>query len=403
MCTSSVVQHSTVRVDICRRCLRYSGTLPTPHNYSYRSPLSTHGELRPPLIIENTPEIEMFAKDRVGFMPGLYVAFLEELSAEDKKKFEKLSCQVSRANMILNHPFISDKFDNIQVIDSKDNAKSVKAREEGNVLFQSGNFPASLVKYSSAVVLASWKSKELSLALANRSAALQRLKYHTQGVQDIDEALDSGYPVEKQFKILERRAQLLRELKLFDKARDCYLKASKLVHQSSLSEDKREKFKQEMDFQIGKLKDKTDQAQPGTGKKESGLVRELTEVTERHEKYKVVTLLQCSQIYLLLALYRLISVFAQECGGEGRRGAGEVHCGRGGHSCRDCSAGGGAAGLGTGGGEILLPLPALPGPGEGGGALPWLCQVRTDPKDLKDLIDLTDLTSTVDLIFPISV
>ena len=181
----------------------------------------------------------MFAKDRVGFMPGLYVAFLGELSADDKIKFSELSCQVSRAKMILNHPFIADKFDNIQMIDSKDNAKSLKAREEGNVLFQSGNFPASLVKYSSAVALARRKSEELSLALANRSAALQRLKYHAKGVEDIDAALDSGYPIEKQFKIFERRGQLLRELKQFDKARDCYAKASKLVHQSSINEDKK--------------------------------------------------------------------------------------------------------------------------------------------------------------------
>ena len=229
----------------------------------------------------------MFAKDRVGFMPGLYVAFLEELSADDKMKFEKLSCQVSRAKMILNHPFISDKFDNIQLLDSKDNAKSLKAREEGNALFQSGNFQASLRKYSSAVSLASCKSEEFSLALANRSAALQRLNYHTKAVQDIDEALDAGYPREKQFKILERRAQLLRSLKQFDKARDCYVLASQLVLQSSLSRDKREKFQQEMEAQIEKLKDKTDQAQPETGEKERGKVRELTKMTEPHPKYKV--------------------------------------------------------------------------------------------------------------------
>ena len=229
----------------------------------------------------------MFAKDRVGFMPGLYVAFLGELSADDKKKFEQLSCQVSRAKMILNHPFISDKFDNIQMIDSKDNAKSQKAREEGNVLFQSGNFQASLVKYSSAVALASRKSEELSLALANRSAALQRLNYHTKGVQDIDAALDSGYPIEKQFKIFERKGQLLRELKRFDKARDCYVKARNLVHQSSINEDKREKFKQEMDFQIARLKEKSDHAVPQNIQKERNKVTELLEVIEPHNKYKV--------------------------------------------------------------------------------------------------------------------
>ena len=278
-------------------------------------------------------------------MPGLYVAFLDELSADDKKQFEKLSCQVSRANMILNHPFISDKFDNIQMIDSKDNAKSVKAREEGNVLFQSGNFQAALVKYSSAVALASSQSEELSLALANRSAALQRLNYHSKGVQDIDEALHSGYPREKQFKILERRAQLLRALKLFDKARDCYIKASHLVLQSSLSGDKREKFKQEMDLQIAKLKDKSDQAEPETVEKERGKVTELTELTEPHKKYKVF--ISQTLIKFAVTLGNLVSPL--QCGGERDGGAGQVHCGRDRHFRRDDIAGGGAAGLGAGG------------------------------------------------------
>ena len=79
----------------------------------------------------------------------------------------------------------------------------------------------------------------------------------------------------------------MRAGKLFDKARDCYVKASHLVLQSSLTRDKREKFQQEMKLQIEKLKDKSDQAQPETEEKERSKVRELTEVTEPHPKYKV--------------------------------------------------------------------------------------------------------------------
>ena len=226
----------------------------------------------------------MFAKDRVGFMPGLYVAFLQEMSVEEKRHFGKLNSQEERAKFILNHPFISEKFDNIHLIGRKDNQQSLKAREEGNLMFQSENFPASLVKYSQAVVMASPNSGELSLALANRSAALQRLKLHNAGVKDIEAALQAGYPADKQFKLYERRGQLLQELKQFSQARDCYTKASKLVHMSSLSPAKRNKFLKDMELLFTKLKGKSDIAEESlaTGKTTGQRIMEL----EAHSGYK---------------------------------------------------------------------------------------------------------------------
>ena len=226
----------------------------------------------------------MFSKDKGGFMPGLYLAFLEEMSPEDKTHFGELTSQAARAQAVLNHPFISEKFDNIQFIDKKDNHKSSKAREEGNALFQSGNVPASLVKYSSAVAFASCQGSELSLALANRSAALQRLRIHDKGVMDIDAALEAGYPVDKQFKLYERRGQLMLELKQFEKARDCFSQAIKLVQMSSLIQTKKEKFSKDMQSLISKLKGKSDCAQQtlDTG---NTLQQMLTEV-EPHCKYK---------------------------------------------------------------------------------------------------------------------
>ena len=43
-------------------------------------------------------------------MPALCVAFLEELSDKEKLAFDQLGRQEERAEMVLKHPFLADKF-----------------------------------------------------------------------------------------------------------------------------------------------------------------------------------------------------------------------------------------------------------------------------------------------------
>ena len=221
-------------------------------------------------------------------MPGLFVAFLEELTPEEKKKLMGLNSEYERANFVLNHPFICDKFNNITGLDGKNNAKAVKAREEGNVAFQAGNFKAALLKYSTAVCQADPAVKsscELSLALANRSAALQRLKQFTRGVEDVDRSLKNGYPLDKQFKLLERKGQMLSELQRFDEARNCFNKAKKLVHNSALNETKIEKFISDMDKLLKKIENKSDKASL-TQESDKRKNHSILEIRNPHPKYQ---------------------------------------------------------------------------------------------------------------------
>merc|ERR1711892_1432595 len=164
----------------------------------------------------------MFAKERMGFMPALYLAFMDDLSPEEKSTIVTSSSQEERTDMEWNHPFVKEKFDMIKLGDGKDNAKSIKAREEGNKFFQDGNFKAASNKYSTAVAFANQGSKEYSLALANRSAALQRLNQPERGIVDIDLAVKAGYPDDKMYKLLERKGQFLQEQKQYEEARENY-------------------------------------------------------------------------------------------------------------------------------------------------------------------------------------
>jgi len=198
----------------------------------------------------------MFAKDRIGFMPALYLAFMDELKPKEKQELVACSSQDERAKMILNHPFVKEKFNMIKASDKKDNARSVKSREEGNHFFQEGNFKAASNKYSAAVAFADQESKDFSLALANRSAALQRLNQFARGIQDINMAIDAGYPDDKMYKLLERKAQLLLEEFQFDDARDNFKMAKKMVGNSSLSSSKQEKFLSDIEKQLKKVGNK---------------------------------------------------------------------------------------------------------------------------------------------------
>ena len=51
-----------------------------------------------------------------------------------------------------------------------------------------------------------------SLALANRSACLQRLRQQGRSLEDIDAAVAAGYPADRLYKVVERRGQCLAEV-----------------------------------------------------------------------------------------------------------------------------------------------------------------------------------------------
>ena len=83
------------------------------------------------------------------------------------------------------------------------------------------------------------KSKELAVALANRSAVLFSLKAFHLALDDIRLALESGYPEELQFKLLERKAKILTFFKQFIDARDTYKLLLKSLDIAKVDENKK--------------------------------------------------------------------------------------------------------------------------------------------------------------------
>ena len=188
----------------------------------------------------------------------------------------------------------------------KNSKKSAEKREAGNAQFYAGNYRQALMLYSVAVYSGkistskdndfqieknSNENRDYSLALANRSACLQRMKRYKIALQDISLALgerifmmleilrrffnyhsvfckyfmrsfiyylDAGYRIEKSFKLYERKAECyeaifaesLKEHKsdVDDgyTAIDAYKEAIKMVSKSNLSKEKMETIQRKL-------------------------------------------------------------------------------------------------------------------------------------------------------------
>ena len=85
-------------------------------------------------------------------------------------------------------------------------------REYGNKSYKEGKDLDALYLYTQAVIAApvdetTLQSRDLAVALANRSAVLFSLKAFNLALDDIRLALESGYPSELRYKLLERKVR----------------------------------------------------------------------------------------------------------------------------------------------------------------------------------------------------
>ncbi|XP_069701173.1 SET and MYND domain-containing protein 4-like isoform X2 [Periplaneta americana] len=97
----------------------------------------------------------------------------------------------------------------------KSSLKASEFRTQGNSVFRKQDITGSLALYTKSVIHAPPKSEELSLALANRSAALFHLEEYKDCLQNITLALENGYPEPLRYKLYMRRSQCLSKLRRY--------------------------------------------------------------------------------------------------------------------------------------------------------------------------------------------
>ena len=115
----------------------------------------------------------MFAPDREGFCPGLWVQFVEDSSQQE---FSSLTTREERLTWIYGRRLVAERMELMMRSGSlKDAQQSQARRETGNQYFLAGDLHTAMVNYSRAVVLAEDGSQNLAAAFAELAACLQRL------------------------------------------------------------------------------------------------------------------------------------------------------------------------------------------------------------------------------------
>lgn len=100
----------------------------------------------------------------------------------------------------------------LEQVARKSSKLSSDLRNEGNRLFQKKKDLAALQFYNRSLAAAPIDSREFSLAIGNRSAVNCSLGFYNACLSDISYALESGYPVELQQKLLERQTKCFIQL-----------------------------------------------------------------------------------------------------------------------------------------------------------------------------------------------
>ncbi|KAL7847418.1 hypothetical protein AOLI_G00221360 [Acnodon oligacanthus] len=112
---------------------------------------------------------------------------------------------------------------------------ATRFREQGNLSFKIKDYRSAALYYSKAACHAGKSTEQLSLCYANRSAALFHLGLYSKCLEDVQRALDEGYPSHLRHKLTDRRTQCLNRLKEQERP-----KAPSSKHQTPQTADKKD-------------------------------------------------------------------------------------------------------------------------------------------------------------------
>ncbi|XP_035734855.1 SET and MYND domain-containing protein 4-like [Vespa mandarinia] len=196
------------------------------------------------------------------------------ISQKDFKIFDGLRSNADRVAFILSYPEAHRLSFEVENLEIKNNEKSLSFKNTGNKFFGQGEYPKALKAYSNAVLLA--PQNDLSVILANRSAALYHMGQHEHSLNDIEEAIRLNYPEELRYKIEERRARCYLALKMNAKAIDYFRIALKSLDRAKITAERKNKL--ETDIRVMLTLMEKGERFNAKAKKLSGNVKESTSV-----------------------------------------------------------------------------------------------------------------------------
>lgn len=198
-----------------------------------------------------------------GFFKKFHETISESLDDVVTNNFMNLESNAKRVSYLSSLPVIKNydltkDLENctngsvFPVCKNLDRARNLKA--EGNHAVQKGDWTKAFQLYSQSLFyMPQNETEELSIVLANRSAALNHLEQHEDAMTDIRRCLDSGYPRNLQYKVLERRARCLLVLKRNKEAIFAFQETVKALDDAKLDIVKKQKMQKDAQIMIQML------------------------------------------------------------------------------------------------------------------------------------------------------
>uniref|UniRef100_A0A1B6BZN3 SET domain-containing protein n=1 Tax=Clastoptera arizonana TaxID=38151 RepID=A0A1B6BZN3_9HEMI len=144
----------------------------------------------------------------------------------------------------------------IKIKEEKLESKAEHWRKEGNAAFMKKQDINAIKWYTQSIGYAIPENKEMSLALANRSAVTFALGEYSQSIRDIDAALNGKYPDNLKYKLYERKGKCFQKLNLEASAKKYFEIAAKWISNSSLNESKQESIRRNIEREISNCTNK---------------------------------------------------------------------------------------------------------------------------------------------------
>lgn len=154
----------------------------------------------------------------------------------DEEKFMVTRAAMAKYRMLPSAlPSVSRRF--------RDETVAGELRTKGNQYFKTGRYYAAIDRFTKSLRLTVPGSEGWAIALANRSAALFRLRCYRRCLKDVDRALAAQYPAPLAYKLYERAGRAERELGRGDRARRNYGECLERLDVAAIPDEKKRELR----------------------------------------------------------------------------------------------------------------------------------------------------------------
>ena len=188
----------------------------------------------------------MAARDEAGDQFSLK-SFIQQLLVECRAEFDEEEEVEERLRIVCSKPGSEAVAAVVHREDAwprKNEELSRRNREDGNQAYQEGRYDLAVLLYTEAMRYAPTnpalqEGEALAMAAANRSAAFYQQKQHREAIEDVEVAVQAGYPRNSVYKLYIRKCKCELELGRINKAQAAFDAAVEAIEWSGLKKDVR--------------------------------------------------------------------------------------------------------------------------------------------------------------------